>query len=153
MPGGVHSSRETLYHIAKLNEQRQWNWEWVSKVACMCFSAINASSPAYLSELLHDYTPSRAQRSSSDTRMLKIQQYKRKTHGFRIFSCFGPHIWNSLPQDLRHCSTNTPSTAFRHLPPNSARFSYVTEGALFISTQLSSDAVSALRKFRVLIWL
>ena len=27
------------------------------------------------------------------------------THGFRTFSCFGPHIWNSLPQDLRHCST------------------------------------------------
>ena len=23
----------------------------------------------------------------------------------RYFSCFGPHIWNSLPQDLRHCST------------------------------------------------
>ena len=43
----------------------------------------------------------------SDARMLKIQQYKRKTHGFRTFSCFGPHIWNSLPQDLRvrHCST------------------------------------------------
>ena len=37
---------------------------------------------------------------------------------------------------------------FRHLPPNSA-----TEGALFISAQLSSDAVSALRKVRVLIWL
>ena len=29
-------------------------------------------------------------------------------------------------------STHTPSTAFRHLPPNSARFSYATEGALFI---------------------
>ena len=28
---------------------------------------------------------------------------------------------------------HTPSTAFRHLPPNSARFSYATEGALFIS--------------------
>ena len=41
-----------------------------------------------------------------DTCMLEIQQYKRKTHGFRTFSCFGPHIWNSLPQDpLRHCST------------------------------------------------
>ena len=36
-------------------------------------------------------------------------------------------------------------------PPNSARFSYATEGALFISAQLSSDAVSALRKVRVLI--
>ena len=44
----------------------------------------------------------------------------------------------------------TPSIAFRHLPPNSARFSYATEGALFISAQLSSDAVSALRKVRVL---
>ena len=31
-------------------------------------------------------------RSSSDTRMLEIQQYKRKTHGFRTFSCFGPHL-------------------------------------------------------------
>ena len=34
---------------------------------------------------------------------------------------------------------------FRHLPPNCARFSYATEGALFISAQLSSDAVSALQ--------
>ena len=68
-------------------------------------SAINGSGPAYLSELLHVYTPSRTLRSSPDTRMLGIQQYKRKTQGFRTFSCFGPHIWNSLPQDLRHCST------------------------------------------------
>ena len=75
------------------------------KVACMCFSAISGSGPAYLSELLHVYTPSRTLRSSSDTRTLEIQQYKRKTHGFRTFSCFGPRIWNSLPQDLRHCAT------------------------------------------------
>ena len=47
--------------------------------------------------------------------------------------------------------THTPSTAFRHLPPNSAKFSYATEGALFMSAQLSTDAVSALRKVRVLI--
>ena len=71
----------------------------------MCFSAINGSGPAYLSELLHVYTPSRALRFSSDTRMLKIPQDKRKTHGFRTFSCIGLHIWNLLPQDLRHCST------------------------------------------------
>ncbi len=29
--------------------------------------------------------------------------------------------------------THTPSIAFRHLPPNSARFSYATEGALLNS--------------------
>ena len=58
--------------------------------------------------------------------------------------------------DLRLCvrshrQGHTPSTAFRHLPPNSARFSYATEGALFVSAQLSTDAVSALRKVPVLI--
>ena len=53
----------------------------------------------------------------------------------------------------RHTQTpsHTPSIAFRHLPPNSARFGYATEGALFISAQLSTDAVSALQKVRVLI--
>ena len=39
------------------------------------------------------------------------------------------------------CACHTPSTAFLHLPPNSARFSYATEGALFISAQLSTNAV------------
>ena len=74
----------------------------------VCFKATNGSGPADLSELaelLHVYNPSRTLCSSSDTRLLKIQQYKRKTRGFRSFSCFGPHVWNSLPQDLRHCST------------------------------------------------
>ena len=75
------------------------------KATCMCFSAIHGSGLAYLSELLLVYTPSCTLRSSFDTRMRKTQQYKRKTHGFRAFSCFGPHIWNSFPQDLRHCST------------------------------------------------
>ena len=40
-------------------------------------------------------------------------------------------------------SGHTPNIAFRHLPPNSARIVYATEGALFISAQLSTDAVGA----------
>ena len=47
--------------------------------------------------------------------------------------------------------SHTPSIAFRHLPPNSARFSCATEGALFISGQLSTDTVNAFRKVWVLI--
>ena len=39
---------------------------------------------------------------------------------------------------------HTLSAAFWHLPPNSARIGYSTEGALFMSAQLSTDAVSAL---------
>ena len=67
---------------------------------------------AYLSELLHVYTPSRTLRSSSESRILKIQQYKLKTHGFRTFSCFGRHIWNSLRKTLdtvQPCHLLTPN--------------------------------------------
>ena len=53
----------------------------------------------------------------------------------------GVHWWHTL------------SIAFRHLPPNSARFSYATEGALFISAQLTTDTTSAPQKVWVLIWL
>ena len=63
------------------------------KVACMCFSAINGSGPAYLSELLHVYTPSRALLSSSDTRMLKIQQYKTQEPWLSCFLLlWTPHL-------------------------------------------------------------
>ena len=44
------------------------------KLLCVCFSAINGSGSAYLSEPLHVYTPSHALCSSSDTRRLKIQK-------------------------------------------------------------------------------
>ena len=62
----------------------------------MCFSAKHGSSPPYLSDLLHATL-----RLVHNALLLKIKQYKRKIHGFRTFSCFGLHIWNSVPQDLR----------------------------------------------------
>ena len=51
-----------------------------------------------------------------------------------------------IPSGLINCTSmghgmrHTPSIAFRHLPPNSARFSYATEGVLFICAQLSTVA-------------
>ena len=42
---------------------------------------------------------------------------------------------NNLDLNNFEDETHTPSTTFWHLPPNSARFSYATEGALFISAQ------------------
>ena len=72
----------------------------------MCFSAINGSGPAYLSELLHVYTLSLTLHSSSDTHMLKIHQYNCKTHGFHTFfslaldPTFGIHSHRTL--DIAH---------------------------------------------------
>ena len=59
----------------------------------------------------------------------------------------------TIGANFRLGRVHTPSIAFLHLPPDSARFSYATEGALFISAQLSTDAVSALRKVWVLLLL
>ena len=89
---------------------QQLHWLPVSegikyKTSCMCYNAITGSAPSYFSELLHLYSPFRSLRSSSDTRMLKIQRFNRKTNGFRTFSHFGPHIWNNLPQVIRHPAT------------------------------------------------
>ena len=54
-------------------------------------------------------SPSHVSKQSNDNIhavcLLTIQRHKCKTPGFRTFSCFGPPIWNSLPQGLRHCST------------------------------------------------
>ena len=55
--------------------------------------------------LNQQYSPSSSLRSSSDTRILKLQRFNRKTHGFRTFSHFGPHILNNHPQDIRHSAT------------------------------------------------
>ena len=52
----------------------------------------------------------------------------------------------NIKLQFRHTHTHSLNIAFRHFPPNSARIGYTTEGALFISAQLSTDAVSALRK-------
>ena len=85
---------------------QQLHWLPVSerikyKTACMRYNAITGSTPSDLSELLHFYSPSCSLHSSSDTRMLKIQCFNRKTCGFRTFSHFGPHIWNNIPQGIR----------------------------------------------------
>ena len=58
----------------------------------------------FLSYWTFTVLPALSGRSSSDTRMLKLQRFNRKTHGFRTFSHFVPHIRNNLPQD-RHSAT------------------------------------------------
>ena len=75
------------------------------KTACMCYNAITGSAPSYLSELLHLYSPSRSLRSSSDTGMLKLPKLQPQNPWLSHFFTFWPHIWNTLPQDIRRSAT------------------------------------------------
>ena len=62
--------------------------------------------------------------------------------GLPLFPRRKPHDTTTAYKAFLYTTPNSHSEhrPFRHLPPNSARFGYATDGALFISAQLSTDA-------------
>ena len=79
------------------------------KVIFTIFKAIHGLCPAYISELLVPYIPSRLLRSSSQ-HLLTINPGKMKSYGERAFACGGPKLWNALPFSLR---SNTKLESFK----------------------------------------
>ena len=79
------------------------------KITCLCFSSIDSTTPTYLSDILHFYSPARPQHSSADTCLLKLPLYKYKTEGDCAFSHFGLSVWNSLSSHIRNAATITAS--------------------------------------------
>ena len=71
------------------------------KILSLCYKSLNNSAPIYLSNSLHLYIPSRSLRSASDPLRLQTPRSKLSTFGPRSFSAYGPHIWNTLPPNLR----------------------------------------------------
>ena len=78
----------------------------VDNLSTVCHNFFSDSSPAYLSDPLTVYTPSRQLRSSADTRSLRIPHVKTQTFGRRSFSYSAPKQWNSLPSDNRHIQSS-----------------------------------------------
>ena len=75
------------------------------KIASLTFKIINFGKPSYLAELLTSYEPTRTLRSSG-TNLLSIPDI-RSSMGRRSFSYSAPTLWNSLPPDLRSCTSIT----------------------------------------------
>lgn len=87
---------------------RELHWLPVSqrikyKIALLTFKTLHFGKPSYLSELLSLYQPSRKLRSS-DANLLAVPDI-RTSLGRRSFSFAAPSIWNSLPPDLRSCTS------------------------------------------------
>ena len=103
----------------------------------------NTGKTSYLCDCLQLYTPSRTLRSASDT--LSTSEFRaldsHSEHRFPAPSSKGRMSYTSA---WSLSTVHAPSIAFRHLPPNSARTVYATEGTLFISAQLSTDTVRTL---------
>jgi len=75
------------------------------KIASLTFKVINYNKPSYLAELLKPHKPSRSLRSSGTNRLSEPDI--RSSIGRRSFEYAAPKLWNSLPQDLRSCTSIT----------------------------------------------
>ena len=103
-------------HVSPLLKELRWlpiEKRIEEKILTITFKAHNAFAPSYLAELLRDFTPARALRSS-DFPTLAVPLFKLKTVGDRSFCSAGPRAWNSLPPSLRAgalaCTDATPGT-------------------------------------------
>ena len=68
----------------------------------------DSSAPAYLSDLLSVYQPSRSL-LSADAGLMTVPRIKLNKYGKRAFSYIGPVTWNSLPKPLRDAQVSPPS--------------------------------------------
>ena len=103
-------------HISPILKELRWlpiEKRIEEKVLTITFKARLGSAPSYLTELIRDFTPVRALRSS-DFPSLAVPTFKLKTVGDRSFCSTGPRAWNSLPASLRAgalaCTDATPGT-------------------------------------------
>ena len=76
------------------------------KVLLIVYKALNNQGPAYITDFLHPYTPSRTLRSSTAA-LLDTKTKPKKKIGEAAFCFYAPTLWNTIPQEIREAtSTN-----------------------------------------------
>ena len=70
------------------------------KIAVTVYNTLSSDdSPSYLKDLLQVYTPARTLRSQNKS--LLCQPVPKISSGHKAFSFAGPHVWNSLPENVK----------------------------------------------------
>ncbi len=69
------------------------------KILLLAFKALNGLAPAYLTNLLLRYNPTRSLRSHNSG-LLVVPRKAKSTKGGRTFSYVAPKLWNSLPDNM-----------------------------------------------------
>mgnify|MGYP003487436921 FL=1 len=105
----VTRSRKTD-HITPILKQLHWLpvAERVKhKVLSLAFRAVRENRPAYLTDLIRLYCPSRSLRSA-DQSLLAVpgpRVVKTKRYGQRAFSYIATILWNALPRNIRETNS------------------------------------------------
>ena len=93
-----------ICHITPVLHKLHWlpiKYRIDYKILLHTFKSIHNLAPPYLSDLLHINTPTLSLRSASSL-SLTVPTARLSTMGARAFSRSAPHLWNSLPPDLRN---------------------------------------------------
>ena len=90
-------------HVTPILYELRWlpvNFRWQVKICTLAYRHFDGSLPAYLSDALRTYEPSRSLRSSNKKRLM-VKRCNLKTAGERSFGYIAPKLWNSLPVGLK----------------------------------------------------
>ncbi len=74
------------------------------EIFLLAYKALNDLAPAYLTNLLSRYNPTRTLRSQNSG-LLLVPRIAKSTKGGKTFSYLAPKLWNSLPDNVRGSDT------------------------------------------------
>ncbi len=110
------------HHITPVLMKLHWlpvKFRTIYKINLLTFKAQTCQSPAYLSELVHHYSPTRTLRSSQQSLLTTTTRASSIFYGQRSFSYAALFLWNSLPVHIRqasslHCFKSLLKTHFKY---------------------------------------
>ncbi len=94
-------------HITPILQSLHWlpiKFRISYKILLLAYKALNDLAPAYLTNLLSRYNPTRSLRSQNSS-LLVVPRIAKSTKGGRTFSYLAPKLWNSLPENVRGSDT------------------------------------------------
>ncbi len=94
-------------HITPILQSLHWipiKFRISYKILLLAYKALNDLAPAYLTNLLSRYNPTRSLRSQNSG-LLVVPRIAKSTKGGRTFSYLAPKLWNSLPENVRGSDT------------------------------------------------
>ncbi len=94
-------------HITPILQTLHWlpiKFRISYKILLLAYKALNDLAPAYLTNLLSRYNPTRSLRSQNSG-LLVVPRIAKSTKGGRTFSYLAPKLWNSLPDNVRGSDT------------------------------------------------
>ncbi len=95
------------HHITPILQALHWlpiKFRISYKILFLAYKALNDLAPAYLTNLLSRYNPTRSLRSQKSG-LLVVPRIAKSTKGGRTFSYLAPKLWNSLPDNVQGSDT------------------------------------------------